>query len=156
MSLRTLSQPALADEVDNITDILRHIRGVQIPDIQNQTVSMCWLISNVSNVYIHVSAVHLGLCSMCVLVCTRHSYSGSLRIEIFFLSCLMRCIPAWTILYCRFGLLSLSGKEICTYKDRLNFQGLSALKLYYHCGYYPQHLIIRGWYLPNIKIITYL
>lgn len=52
MSLRALNQSTLADQVDNITDILCHIREVQIPDIQNQTVSMCRLLSKV---YIHVS-----------------------------------------------------------------------------------------------------
>lgn len=38
-SLRALNQRDLADQVDNIIDILFHIRDVQIPDIQNQTVS---------------------------------------------------------------------------------------------------------------------
>ena len=40
MSLRALSESTLADRVDNIIDILYNIRDVQIPDIQNQTVSM--------------------------------------------------------------------------------------------------------------------
>ena len=68
MSLRALNQSTLADQVDNITDILCHIREIQIPDIQNQTVSMCRLLSKV---YIHMSVVHLGLCIMCGLVCMR-------------------------------------------------------------------------------------
>ncbi len=46
VNLRALSQPTLADQVDSITGTLCHIRDVQVPDIQNQTVSMCRLISS--------------------------------------------------------------------------------------------------------------
>lgn len=60
MNLMALSQSDLADQVHNIIGVLLHIRDDQLPDIQNQTVSVCRF-SNLHQVVSHIKDVSKGV-----------------------------------------------------------------------------------------------